>query len=369
MVDEDSPLDPKTVYARSKVDAERRISELTTDEFSPVFLRNGTVYGLSPRMRFDTVFNDFMGSAVTKGKVVVFSDGKPWRPVVHVRDVSRAFLAVLEAPKDSIHNEAFNVGAEQLNHQVIQLAETAVAAVPGCELERKPTPGADQRTYKTDFSKFARTFPDFEFEWTPSTGAAELRDAFERIGLKPDDFTDPRFTRLRWLNHLLESGTLDRVAALGQREAGMIDGVKIIPLRQIADERGKIMHMMKATDPHFIEFGEIYFSCSWPGAVKAWHIHTTMTINNAVIAGRAKLVMYDLREDSPTKGELQEVFFGEDNYCLVQMPPGIANGYKAYGDKMVILANCATEPHDPDEIKRIDPFTDEIPYDWDLKHG
>jgi nucleoside-diphosphate-sugar epimerase len=209
VVDEDSPLDPKTVYARSKVDAERRISELATDAFSPVFLRNGTVYGLSPRMRFDTVFNDFMGSAVTRRKVVVFSDGKPWRPVVHVQDVSRAFLAVLEAPKGAIHDEAFNVGAEQLNHQVIQLAETAVGAVDGCELERRPSPGADQRTYRTDFSKFARTFPAFEFKWTPSSGAAELSEAFGRIGLDVDDFTDARFTRLRWLNHLLDSGTLD----------------------------------------------------------------------------------------------------------------------------------------------------------------
>jgi dTDP-4-dehydrorhamnose 3,5-epimerase len=149
----------------------------------------------------------------------------------------------------------------------------------------------------------------------------------------------------------------------------MIDGVKIIPLKQIADERGKIMHMMKATDPHFIKFGEIYFSCAWPGVVKAWHVHKSMTINNAVLCGRAKLVMYDLRETSPTRGELQEIFLGEDNYVLVQIPPGIANGYKAFGDKMVILANCATEPHDPQEMIRIDPFTKEIAYDWAVKHG
>ncbi|MGH7505213.1 MAG: dTDP-4-dehydrorhamnose 3,5-epimerase family protein [Longimicrobiales bacterium] len=149
----------------------------------------------------------------------------------------------------------------------------------------------------------------------------------------------------------------------------MIDGVTIVPLCQKADERGKIMHMLKATDPHFIRFGEIYFSCAWPGTVKAWHIHQTMTINNAVISGRAKLVLYDLREDSPTRGELQEIFFGEDNYVLVQVPPGIANGYKAYGDKMVILANAGTEPHDPDEMLRLDPFTSEIPYDWSLRHG
>lgn len=145
----------------------------------------------------------------------------------------------------------------------------------------------------------------------------------------------------------------------------MIDGVKIVPLRQIVDERGKIMHMLKATDPHFIAFGEIYFSCAWPGTVKAWHIHQRMTVNNAVISGRAKLVLYDLRDDSPTRGELQEIFLGEDNYVLAQIPPGIANGYKAYGDKMVILANAGTEPHDPTEMLRMAPDTDEIPYDVD----
>ena len=150
---------------------------------------------------------------------------------------------------------------------------------------------------------------------------------------------------------------------------GVIDGVKIIPLKQIVDERGKIMHMLKATDPHFIRFGEIYFSCAWPGAIKAWHIHKTMTLNNAVMSGRAKLVMYDGRDGSPTKGLIQEVFLGEDNYCLVQVPPGIANGYKAYGDKLVVMANCATEPHRPDEIIRIGPLTSAIPYDWGLEHG
>lgn len=149
----------------------------------------------------------------------------------------------------------------------------------------------------------------------------------------------------------------------------MIDGVKVVPLRQIADERGKIMHMLKATDPHFVGFGEIYFSCAWPGTVKAWHIHQKMTVNNAVLSGRAKLVMYDLREGSPTHGKLQEVFFGEDNYVLVQIPPGIANGYKAYGDKLVVMANCASHPHEPEEMLRRPPFDPEIPYDWSLRHG
>ena len=149
----------------------------------------------------------------------------------------------------------------------------------------------------------------------------------------------------------------------------VIEGVKVIPLAQIVDERGKVMHMLKATDPHFIEFGEIYFSMAWPGVIKGWHVHKSMTINNAVVWGRAKLVMYDMREGSPTRGEIQEEFIGEDNYALVQIPPGIANGYKAYGDKPAILANCATEPHRPGEIVRIDPLTPDIPYDWSLRHG
>lgn len=151
------------------------------------------------------------------------------------------------------------------------------------------------------------------------------------------------------------------------RGMGTIDGVKVIPLRQIADERGKIMHMLKATDSHFVQFGEIYFSCAYPGVVKGWHTHTRMTVNNAVIAGRAKLVLYDGRKNSPTRGELMELFIGEDNYVLVQIPPGITNGYKAYGADMVILANCATEPHDPDEITYVDPWKNDIPYDWSLK--
>ena len=149
----------------------------------------------------------------------------------------------------------------------------------------------------------------------------------------------------------------------------MIDGVKVVQLRQIVDERGKIMHMLKRTDPHFTQFGEIYFSCAWPGTVKAWHIHRTMTLNNAVLSGHAKLVLYDRRPASPTNGQLQEIFLGESNYVLVQIPPGIVNGYKAYGDKLVILANCGSEPHDPNEIVRIPPDDPSIPYDWALKHG
>ncbi len=149
----------------------------------------------------------------------------------------------------------------------------------------------------------------------------------------------------------------------------MIDGVAVRPLRQIPDERGKIMHMLRADAPHFEQFGEIYFSCVYPGAIKAWHIHKAMTLNYAVIVGRIKLVLYDDREHSPTRGELMELFIGDGNYVLVTIPPRIWNGFKGVGTETAIVANCATLPHDPEEIERMDPFTDRIPYCWDIRHG
>eukprot|EP01013_Petalomonas_cantuscygni_P024867 TRINITY_DN46596_c0_g1_i1.p1 TRINITY_DN46596_c0_g1~~TRINITY_DN46596_c0_g1_i1.p1 ORF type:complete len:150 (-),score=16.37 TRINITY_DN46596_c0_g1_i1:40-489(-) len=149
----------------------------------------------------------------------------------------------------------------------------------------------------------------------------------------------------------------------------MIDGVEIHPLRQIADERGKIMHMLRSDAPHFRQFGEVYFSCIYPAAIKAWHIHKIMTLNYAVVHGMIKFVLYDDRDGSPTKGEVQEIFMGEQNYCLVTVPPMVWNGFKGIGNEMAIVANCPSHPHDPQEIDRMDPFTDEIPYDWDIRNG
>lgn len=149
----------------------------------------------------------------------------------------------------------------------------------------------------------------------------------------------------------------------------MIDGVNIKPLRQICDERGKVMHMLRADDPNFREFGEIYFSCVYPGAIKAWHLHSRMTINYAVPVGRIKLVLFDDRAESPTKGELQEVFLGIDHYCLVTVPPFVWNGFKGIGPETALVANCASIPHDPSEITRLDPFSPTIPYSWEIKHG
>lgn len=209
VVDETSPLDPKTVYARSKVESEQEISQLADDDFSPVFLRNGTVYGISPRMRLDTVLNDLVANAVVRGVVQVFSDGSPWRPVVHVEDVARSFAQALVAPLEDVHNQAFNNGADHLNHQVRELAEIAAETVPGCTVEVLGEPGADQRTYKADFTKFAKTFPDFEWGWDARSGARELAETYRTAGLSSADLDGDRYVRLRWLQRLLAEGALD----------------------------------------------------------------------------------------------------------------------------------------------------------------
>lgn len=149
----------------------------------------------------------------------------------------------------------------------------------------------------------------------------------------------------------------------------MIHDVTITPLRKIPDERGTIMHMLRNDSPAFQAFGEIYFSTVYPGVIKAWHIHKEMTLNYAVPHGRIKMVLYDDRDGSPTKGEVQEIFPGADNYVLVTVPPLVWNGFKGMGAEAAIVANCATIPHDPAEIDRLDPFDSKIPYDWALKHG
>jgi dTDP-4-dehydrorhamnose 3,5-epimerase len=149
----------------------------------------------------------------------------------------------------------------------------------------------------------------------------------------------------------------------------MIEGVGITPLRQILDERGKIMHMLRRDDKCFREFGEIYFSCIYPGAIKAWHIHKKMILNYAVPHGRIKFVLYDDRPESPTRGELQEIYLGPDNYLLVTVPPMVWNGFKGLGSEAAIVANCASIPHDPHEIERKPAFDSSIPYDWQIKHG
>ena len=149
----------------------------------------------------------------------------------------------------------------------------------------------------------------------------------------------------------------------------MIEGVKLKPLLQLPDERGKVLHMLRVDDPNFERFGEIYFSIVYPGAIKAWHLHREMALNYAVPVGNIKMVLYDERAGSATKGELMELFLGPDNYQLVHVPVGVWNGFKGLGSTPALVANCATTPHHQEEIERMNPFSTAIPYDWTLKHG
>ncbi len=149
----------------------------------------------------------------------------------------------------------------------------------------------------------------------------------------------------------------------------MIDGVVVTPLRRIPDERGKIMHMLRCDDPEFERFGEIYFSMVYPGAIKAWHVHSRMTLNYAVVVGMVKLVLYDPRPGSPTRGQIQEIFAGEQNYVRIKIPPEVYNGFKGIGVIPAVVANCATLPHDPQEIRRLDPFSPDIPYRWEIRNA
>jgi dTDP-4-dehydrorhamnose 3,5-epimerase len=148
----------------------------------------------------------------------------------------------------------------------------------------------------------------------------------------------------------------------------MIEGVVVSPRRQIVDERGKVMHMLRCDDPEFEQFGEVYFSVVFPGVVKGWHLHTRMTLNYAVVSGLINLVLYDNREGSATQGQVDELFVGETNYVLVKVPAGVWNAFKGLGTSPSIVANCATLPHDPEEIQRIDPTDPRIPYDWAIRH-
>ncbi len=149
----------------------------------------------------------------------------------------------------------------------------------------------------------------------------------------------------------------------------MIEGVQVVPLKRISDERGTVSHMLKRTDMHFRKFGEIYFSSIYPGVVKGWHLHGKMTLNYACIAGTIKLVLHDDRKDSTTRGQTQEIILGERNYALAVVPPGIWNGYMNIDTREAIVANCASIPHDPDEMKRLNPHSSRIPYDWSRKNG
>ncbi|HEX6924143.1 MAG TPA: SDR family oxidoreductase [Longimicrobiaceae bacterium] len=205
---EESETDPQTAYAECKVLVERDVSALADDDFSPTFLRNATAYGPSPHMRFDLVLNNLSGLAWTTREIRMTSDGTPWRPLVHVLDICEAIANVLEAPRELVHNEVFNVGDSKENYRVREIAEVVAESFPGCDLSFGSSDG-DNRSYRVSFEKIHRTLPGFRCRRSVRTGAEELREIFERIGLTTDLFQYRTFTRLKQLQHLLNTGQLD----------------------------------------------------------------------------------------------------------------------------------------------------------------
>jgi nucleoside-diphosphate-sugar epimerase len=206
-LDEAAPLAPVTPYAESKVRVEADLHDLADDDFEPVSLRNATAFGFSPRLRADIVLNDLVASAVLDGEIVVKSDGTPWRPLVHARDIAEAFLACLEAPRDAVHDQAFNVGADSENRRVAEIAEVVAEAVPGSTVRITGEFGGDPRSYRVDFGRITRALPTFKPTWTTLDGARELASAYRQYGLTRDMIRD-RFTRLAWLRHLQEERRL-----------------------------------------------------------------------------------------------------------------------------------------------------------------
>ncbi len=209
MITEQAAFNPVTPYGHSKVFAERDVARLADGDFCPTFLRNATAHGVSPRHRFDIVLNDLVAWAVTTGRVYLKSDGSPWRPIVHVEDISRAFLAVLNAPRDVVFNQAFNVGTNEENYRIRELAEIVKETVPGCRVEYAEGAAPDKRTYRVDFSKIARALPGFKPQWTARRGAQELFEAYQKHGLTLDEFEGPKFKRMDRIRQLLSTGQLD----------------------------------------------------------------------------------------------------------------------------------------------------------------
>jgi nucleoside-diphosphate-sugar epimerase len=208
-LDETSAFNPVTPYGKSKVDSEAGLAKLADDGFTPVFMRSATAYGVSPRLRFDLVVNNLTAWAYTTGQVLLKSDGTPWRPIVHIGDISRAFIAALEAPREAVHLQAFNVGRTDENFRIRELAEIVTQVVPGSRLEYAPGAGPDKRCYRVDCEKIRRVLPAFEPQWTARKGVEELYKAYCDVGLTLGDFEGRRFHRLAHLKYLIE----DRIIA------------------------------------------------------------------------------------------------------------------------------------------------------------
>ena len=209
ILDESSPLNPVTPYGESKVLVERALSRLADARFTPVFLRNATAYGVSPRLRFDLVLNNLVAWAFTTGKVHLKSDGSPWRPLVHIEDIARAFLAVLDAPREQVYNQAFNVGMPGENFRIRDIAEIVRQTVPGSEIEFAPDASPDKRNYRVDCHRLPAQVPQYQPQWTVRKGAAELYEAYRRIGLTLEEFEGRRYKRIDHIRQLLAEGIID----------------------------------------------------------------------------------------------------------------------------------------------------------------
>ncbi len=216
MVTETSPFNPVTAYARSKVDTERDVSKLATESFAPVFLRNGTAYGITPTLRMDLVLNNLVGWAFTTGQIKIMSDGTPWRPIIHVEDITNAFIAALEAPLDSVNNQAFNVGANSENYQIKDMAETVKRTVPDCEITYSMEHGSDSRTYKVDFSKIKKILPKFKPKWDLKKGTIEIYSSFKEYGLTVEEM-NTKYNRLYNINQLISSAQIDQTLRWNER--------------------------------------------------------------------------------------------------------------------------------------------------------
>lgn len=208
-LDENAPLCPVTPYAESKVFVERDVRKLADDNFSPTFMRNATAYGASPRLRLDIVLNDLVASAFTTGNILIKSDGTPWRPIVHIRDIIGAVVAVLSVARERVHNETFNVGRTEENYRIRELAEIVAETVPGCKVEYAAGGGPDKRCYRVTCEKIARLLPEFRPEWTARRGAQELYQAYRAAGLTRQDVESGRYTRLRVIDRLLKTEAID----------------------------------------------------------------------------------------------------------------------------------------------------------------
>ncbi|MBN1377792.1 MAG: SDR family oxidoreductase [Gammaproteobacteria bacterium] len=209
MLDETANFNPVTAYAKSKVYVERDVSPMASDSFSPVFLRNSTAYGVSPRIRFDLVINNLVAWAYTTGRILMKSDGTPWRPLVHIEDITQAVVCALKAPRETIHNLAVNVGSNEENYQMRDLAQFVKETVPNCAIEHAEDAGPDERCYRVNFDKIHRVFPDFKTRWTARMGVEQCHDSYIKHGLNKDDYEGIRYKRIAHIKNLIAEGKLD----------------------------------------------------------------------------------------------------------------------------------------------------------------